>query len=197
MLHYLRGAITMVFEGGIVVETDGGVGYKVFVPDNTTLYSEKNKEEVLVYTSMIVREDDISLYGFADEESLEMFQKLRTVSGVGPKAALAVLSAMPLNEVQKSILFDDPATLTKANGVGKKTAQRIVLELKDKLGDVGDLSNLAEQVNVKNGKAEAIEALIGLGYSKSEAVSALAVIENDDLTTEEYIKQALKGISSS
>jgi holliday junction DNA helicase RuvA len=194
MLHYLRGNITMRFDGGIVVET-GGLGYRVFVPDNSPLYLDTGKEAVLVYTAMIVREDDMSLYGFPDKDSLELFQKLRTVNGVGAKAALAVLSAMPLGEVKKAILFDDAATLTRANGIGKKTAQRIVLELKDKLGDIGGLADLAEQVASESGKAEAINALIGLGYSRSEAVGALVGIEGDNLTTEDYIKKALRGIA--
>lgn len=195
MLHYLKGVITMRFDGGIVIET-AGVGYRVSVPDNSPLYLETGREPVLVYTAMIVREDDMSLYGFPDKESLELFQKLRTVNGVGAKAALAVLSAMPLGEVKKAIIFDDAVTLTKANGIGKKTAQRIILELKDKLGDAEGLSDLEEQVASESGKAEAINALIGLGYSRSEAVSALTGIMGDNLTTEEYIKRALRGIST-
>lgn len=185
----------MKFEGGIVIETTDGVGYQVFIPDNSTLYSKIGKSSVLVYTTMIVREDDISIYGFAEKQSLDMFQKLRTVNGVGAKAALSVLSVLPVNEIKKAIIFDDPTPLTRASGVGKKIAQRIVLELKDKLGDMGELSDLAEQVGAISGKAEAIDALQGLGYSRSEAVSALSGIDDESLTTEDYIKQALRGIS--
>lgn len=195
MIHYLRGNITMSFDGGIVVET-GGVGYSVYVPGNSTLYLEKGRDPVLVYTAMIVREDDISLYGFSNKEGLELFQKLRTVNGVGAKAALAVISAMPLSEIKKAIIFEDVTSLTRANGIGKKTAQRIVLELKEKIDDAEGLNNMAEDVLSDNGKTEAIDALIGLGYTKSEAASALTGIQGDNITTEEYIKQALRGINS-
>ena len=191
MIHYLRGNITMSFDGGIVVETCG-VGYKVFVPDNSPLYTYKSKDEVTVFTAMIVREDDISIYGFHDSDSLDLFLLLRTVNGVGAKAALSVLSWIPVEHVKKAIAFEDPATLTKANGIGKKTAQRIVLELKDKIGDYAELSNLAGDTGLESGRAEAVNALIGLGYSRSEAISAIGAISDDDLPTEEYIRQALR-----
>lgn len=194
MIHYLRGKLTMRFDGGVVLET-GGVGFQVFVPENSSLYLVMGQEEVLVYTAMIVREDDMSFYGFSERDALELFQKLRTVNGVGAKAALAVLSAMPLLDVKKAILYEDATTLTRANGIGKKTAERIVLELKDKLSDVTGLSDLGNQVVAESGKAEAINALIGLGYSRTEAISALSGIESSSLATEEYIKLALRGMS--
>lgn len=193
MLHYIKGTITGVFDGGVVVEA-GGLGYQVNVPDNSALYLRKGEGPVLVYTVMIVREDDVSLYGFAEKDSLDMFRKLLTVQGVGAKAALAVLSAMPLDQVKQAIVFDDPATLTRANGIGKKTAQRIVLELKDKVGSAGEMSVVAEIVAGDDSRSEAVDGLIGLGYSRSEALNALAGAA-DDLSTEEYIKQALKGMS--
>ena len=192
MIHYLRGIITMNFDGGIVVET-AGVGYKVFVPDNSPLYTEKGKGPVLVYTVMIVREDDISLYGFHDNDSLSLFLQLRTVNGVGAKAALSILSSIPVDQVKRAIVFEDANTLTKAVGVGKKTAQRIVLELKDKITTPGELTDLAEQAAADGGRTEAVNALIGLGYSRSEAVSAVGAVEGEDLTTEEYIRLALRG----
>ena len=198
MFHYLRGSLTMSFEGGIVVEA-GGVGYMVYVPENSLLYQKIGRDDVLVYTVMILREDDVSLYGFAEKESMEMFQKLRTVNGVGAKAALAVLSAMPLDQVQKAIIFEDPDTLTRANGIGKKTAQRIVLELKDKIGNVGGISSgILDEVNEMtrgSQKDEAADALVSLGYSRSEAMTVLTGIKGEGLTTEDYIKKALRGIS--
>ncbi|MDO4552693.1 MAG: Holliday junction branch migration protein RuvA [Bacillota bacterium] len=192
MLHYLKGTVTMSFDGGVVVES-GGVGYQVFVPDNSVLYQSQGKGPVLVYTVMILREDDVSLYGFAEKDSLELFRKLLTVNGVGAKAALAVLSAMPLEQVRRAIVFDDPDALTRANGIGKKTAQRIVLELKDKLGGAGELAGAAAEVESSDSKSEAAAALMGLGYSRSEALAALAGTE-EGLTTEAYIKKALKNL---
>jgi len=183
----------MKFEGGVVIEA-GGIGYEVFVPDNSAVYLADSRETVLIYTAMIVREDDVSIYGFHDKESLDLFRKLLTVNGVGAKAAMAILSAMPVENIKKAIVFDDAATLTKANGIGKKIAQRITLELKDKLGAAGGLAEAAERAVFDSGKTEAINGLISLGYTRSEALTALAGIAEEDLTTEEYIKRALKGI---
>lgn len=193
MFHYIKGNITMKFEGGVVIET-GGIGYEVFVPDNSSVYLADSRETVLLFTVMIVREDDVSLYGFHDKEGLDLFRKLMTVNGVGAKAAMAILSSMPVSEIKKAIVFDDAATLTKANGIGKKIAQRITLELKDKLGAVGGLTDAAEKVVSDSGKTEAVNGLISLGYSRSEALSALSGIPEENLSTEEYIKRALKGI---
>jgi len=193
MFHYIKGNVTMKFEGGIVIEANG-IGYEVFVPDNSSVYLADSKETVLIYTVMIVREDDVSIYGFHDKEALDLFRKLMTVNGVGAKAAMAILSSMPVGQIKKAIVFDDTATLTKANGIGKKIAQRITLELKDKMGAIGGLAEAAETVVADSGKTEAINGLISLGYSKSEAISALAGITEDNLSAEEYIKKALKGI---
>lgn len=193
MFHYIKGNITMKFEGGVVIET-GGIGYEVFVPDNSSVYLADSRETVLIYTVMIVREDDVSIYGFHDKEALDLFRKLMTVNGVGAKAAMAILSSMPVGEIKKAIVFDDAATLTKANGVGKKIAQRITLELKDKLGAMGGLAEAMDQVVSDSAKTEAINGLISLGYSRSEAALAMTGIPEDDLSVEEYIKRALKGI---
>ena len=188
----------MTIPGGVVIE-NAGIGYEIHVPENSAVYLAKEGEEVMVYTAFIVREDDVSIYGFADRESLKLFRMLMTVNGVGAKAALSILSAFSANELQKAILFEDVNGLTKANGIGKKTAQRIVLELKDKVDATEAISNGTDTkgaiaiADVKTeGKAEAVNALIALGYSKSEAVDALSGIAEIDLTTEEYIKKALK-----
>ncbi len=193
MFHYIKGNITMKFEGGVVIEANG-IGYEVFVPDNSSVHLAVGGETVLIYTVMIVREDDVSIYGFREKEELDLFRKLLTVNGVGAKAALAILSSMPVGEIRKAIVFDDAATLTKANGIGKKIAQRITLELKEKMGMVGGLAEAADQVISDDRKTEAVNGLISLGYSRSEALSALAGITDDNLSTEEYIKKALKGI---
>lgn len=194
MFHYIKGIVTMKFNGGVVIEANG-IGYEVFVPDNSQVYLSNSNNVILIYTAMILREDDVSIYGFSDKEALDLFRKLMTVSGVGAKAAMAVLSSMPVSEIKKAIVFEDADTLTRAVGIGKKTAQRIVLELKDKLGPVGGLSEVIDQVISDNGKAEAINGLMSLGYSKSEAMAALAHIGDEKLSTEEYIKKALRGIS--
>ena len=194
MIHYLKGEVTMTFDGGVVIEV-GGMGYEVYVPSSSVLYNKMGQGEVFVYTAMMVREDDVSLYGFDNKESLTLFRRLLTVNGVGAKAAMAILSAMPASEVKKAIVFEDTAMLARANGIGKKTAQRIVLELKDKLDDVGGLATVetAEKaVPASNEKAEAIDALKNWGFSRSEAISALAGVREENLSVEDYIKAALR-----
>ena len=196
MLHYIKGILTMKLASEIVVEA-GGLGYEITVPANSAVYLAHEGEEVTVYTAMMVREDDVSLYGFSDKVELDTFRKLITVSGVGAKAAIAILSAMPLNEVHQAIILEDAKSLTRANGIGKKTAERIVLELKDKFGSIED-ATLPQGVEVSSvsvasdARTEAVNALIALGYTKGEAVNALATVKDADLTVEEYIKQALK-----
>lgn len=198
MLHYIKGILTMRIEGGVVVEA-GGLGYEVFVPDNSAVYLAQEGESVTLYLYMAVREDDVSLYGFSEREGLTLFKQLITVSGVGAKAAMAILSVAPVSEMKKAIAFEDVDFLTRASGVGKKTAQRIVLELKDKIGSITGGSagvSVSSDIGALGGeagnRAEAINALISLGYSRTEAANAVSAVADEDLTSEEYIKQALK-----
>lgn len=197
MLHYIKGTLSMKLEGGIVVEA-GGLGYELAVPANSSVYLAKEGEVITVYTAMMVREDDVSLYGFGDKAELDTFRKLITVSGVGAKAAISILSAMPLREVHQSIIMGDSKTLTRANGIGKKTAERIVLELKDKFGSLEEAAlprgfeAAASENPEQDSKAEAASALMALGYTRSEAVNALAAVKEECHTAEEYVKQALK-----
>lgn len=196
MIHYIRGSLEIKLPESVVIET-GGVGFKISVPSNSRLYMTQEGTEVSVFTYMNVREDDISLYGFDDEEGLMLFEKLITVNGVGSKAAMAILSAMPSGEVRKAIMYEDADMLTRANGIGKKTAQRIVLDLKDKVGTGADLSvptGMADSLSAatSDSKGEAIDALIALGYARAEAAEALVGIKEQDLSVEEYIKLALK-----
>ncbi|MBO5667271.1 MAG: Holliday junction branch migration protein RuvA [Firmicutes bacterium] len=191
MIHHIRGKIDGTIDGGIVVEANG-IGYEVFIPDNSPLYLKKGNEEVKVLTVMIVKEDDVKLYGFSDKESMTVFRKLLTVSGVGAKGAMALLSAMPVNDLKQAIAFDDAATLTRANGIGKMIAQRICLELKDKLGDISTTAGVTmADINSADEKGMAVDALMALGYSRSEAAAALGGLE-EGLSTEDYIKKALK-----
>lgn len=187
----------MKLESQIVVEA-GGLGYEITVPANSSVYLAHEGDEITVFTAMMVREDDVSLYGFGAKAELDTFRKLITVSGVGAKAAVAILSAMPLNEVHQAIILEDAKTLTRANGIGKKTAERIVLELKDKFGHLEDAALpsgntiAAAATDGSDNRTEAANALMALGYSKGEAVNALATVKDTDLSVEEYIKQALK-----
>lgn len=195
MLNYIKGKVTGILESGIVLENNG-IGYQISVPQLSMHYIMDNQEEILIYTEMIVRDDGINLYGFVKKEDIDIFKKLLTVNGVGAKAALSIMSNFPTSELQAVIVSEDDRTLVKAPGIGKKTAQRIVLELKDKLGDIAAF----EQESVNKGtqgnkKDETIEALISLGYSRSEALDGVRKLSKDIDSVEDMIKHALIALS--
>ena len=185
----------MKLDNAVVLDVND-VGYLINIPSNSAAYLAAPDEKIRLYTRLIVREDDVSLYGFDTEDTLDLFLKLMTVGGVGAKAAMAILSALSIGEVKKAIVFDDPATLTRAQGIGKKIAQRIVLELKEKVSAVGGLESRMVERNTSDARLEAVEGLCSLGYSKSEAMEAVARVGTDDSTTEELMKQALKGLTT-
>lgn len=195
MIHYINGELAIKGDGYIVVET-GGIGYTVYVPLNSRFYLKEIGENIRVFTAMTVREDDISLYGFEDHKTLEIFNKLITVNGIGAKAAMAIFSALTVEEIKKAIVFEDATILTRANGIGKKTAQRIILDLKDKFDDLNissdanhdDIRTVNINISTKN---EAMNALMELGYTRAEAQSAVDNVADDNLTVEDYIKKAL------
>lgn len=197
MIGFLRGILAEKGDGYIIVDVNG-VGYVVNVPANTKAYLSPVGQEVMVHTMMIVREDDMSLFGFSGKGELDAFKKLISVNGVGPKAGISIMSAFTLDQLQQAIVFEDSKTLTKANGIGKKTAERIVLELKDKFsapeGSADEIGGDDALMPQPGGKAEAINALMALGYTRGEATSALAGVKEKDLSTEEYIKRALKNL---
>ena len=197
MIGFIRGILAEKGNGYIIVDVNG-VGYEIFVPANSGAYMTSEGQEVMIHTMMIVREDDMSLYGFTRKGEKDAFKKLITVNGVGAKAAISILSAFTLEQLQQAIVFEDAKTLTKANGIGKKTAERIVLELKDKFEAEGQegvpqtsQDIRTDEAGAANGRADAITALIELGYSRGEATSALASVKETDLTAEEYIRKAL------
>lgn len=195
MIQYIKGNLTYKSDSFIVVET-GGIGYRIFVPSNSRFFMVEEGQMVTVHTVMIFKEDDVSIYGFEDMESIDLFNKLVTVNGVGAKAAMAIFSAMSCNDIKKAIVYEDIAMITKANGIGKKTAQRIVLDLKDKFENVTyggyDVPQVAT-VKITDARAEAVSALMELGYSKIEATEAIGRVEDDDLSVEDYIKRGLRG----
>ena len=198
MIRYVKGIYTMNVNGGIVVETQSGMGMEIFVPANSPVYRYGIGDSIMVFTSMIVKEDDISLYGFHNKESLELFEKLITVSGVGAKGAMAIVGTLSAEELKRAIAFEDAKEISRANGIGKKTAERIILELKDKIGRFeGELpaAALGEDVSISaDSRSEAVTALVALGYTKAEAFNAVASVNDEGLTSEEYIKKALKNL---
>lgn len=197
MIAYIKGALTRRAEGYIIVET-GGIGYQVFVSPATLAKLPNTGAEVQLFTYFSVKEDGVALYGFAGAEEQEMFHKLLTVGGVGPKGALGILAQLSPTELVMAILSEDVKTLAKAPGVGKKTAQRVILELKDKcrtedaLTDADAWQRELSPAGGTDAKFDAIDAMTALGYSRSEAARAINAVAQDGMETEEILKAALK-----
>lgn len=196
MFYYVNGTVAHVGPYLAVIDC-GGVGYACKTT-NVTLAALTVGKPAKLYTYLNVREDAMELFGFATEEELGCFQMLIGVSGVGPKAALSILSSTPPERLALAIITGDEKALTMAPGIGKKIAQRIILELKDKLAK-GQLSPVGESyggtgvtVIPENKLSEATAALAVLGYSNSEIGLALKGIDLDSLSLEQIIKQALK-----
>ncbi len=198
MIRFLRGQYLYYESGAIVIETSGGIGFRVFVSDTSSLLTKREGDEIEVYTYMQVKEDGMALYGFADTEGLALFEQLITVKGVGPKAGLAIMSLGTPNQIKAVISGGDAASIAMAPGIGKKTAERVILELKDKVSALPlegeDLSGgIAPAAAPGSGeRGEAVIALTTLGYSKKEAESAVAAVPDEGLSAEEYVKKSLK-----
>jgi Holliday junction DNA helicase RuvA len=188
MIAFVSGKIKTKTDKSVVIDVSG-VGYEVFV---TPLFLEKAKEnqEVELYTHLYVREDIMELYGFPDSGELSFFKKLISVSGVGPKSALTIMSLASASDLQKAIIHEDASLLTKVSGIGEKTAKRLIVELKNKLeaGDTGESAAKAGSV----GDSQAIDGLISLGYSAKEAREALRMVDKDIVNVKDRIKAALK-----
>ena len=200
MIYSLTGKILKKTLDTVVISC-AGVGYAVQVPLTTAESLPAPGREGTVYTVMNVTENDVSLYGFATEEQRSCFKMLTSVSGVGPKAGLAILSIMTPERVALAASSGDHKAFTKANGVGPKLAQRIVLELKDKVAkgfvdgiSLEDVAGASADTQASQGSSQAIAALVSLGYSQSEAALAVSKIDGT-LPVEEIIKLALRGMA--
>lgn len=192
MIHYLNGTCEESGKDYIVLDNNG-IGYKVFVSNSTLSKLGSAKQSVKIYTYFHVREDIMALYGFMTKEELSMFELLISVSGIGPKAGLAILSVLPPAKLCLSIIGEDIKSLTAVSGIGSKTANRIILELKDKI-DTGEIMKAIsdEKYEDDDSVREAINALISLGYTIGEASQAVRKIDIDGKDTEKIIKAALK-----
>ena len=205
MFYYINGKLAHLDPTFAVLDV-GGVGYKLTISGSTHSampphLSVSEAPTVKLFTYLAVREDDIELFGFASEEELSSFKMLISVSGVGPKAALSILTQMTPQKLAIAICTDDKKAIAKANGIGPKTAARIILELKDKLSkeaiaDVDSGSAIDEElvsaVGSSSKRRDAEDALSVLGYSRNEASAALRTIDTDNLELDEIIRLALK-----
>ncbi len=202
MIAYIIGEAAEIGENQIVLEQNC-MGYNIFVPTTVT-NTVRSGETIKVYTYLNVKEDAIQLFGFLTRDDLNIFKLLLGVNGIGPKAALGVLSALTADELRFAVLADDAQTIAKAPGVGKKTAQKLILELKDKL----NLEDVFEQKLTNKGQAdagsavldheakqEAVEALVALGYASSDALRAVRKVDGvEAMSVESILKAALKNM---
>lgn len=197
MYAYIIGVITQKEEGKIALENNG-IGYEINVSNLTLNSFTYENQPVKIYTYLVVREDDMSLYGFASLEEKSMFLKLISVGGIGPKMAIGILSEISLSGLMSAIASEDLKTLCKVKGLGKKTAERLILELKDKvnpleaiaLGGAVETSDVDENII-----EDAIATLTGLGISKNEAYRLVKDVAKKDMTLEDIITKVLRGMS--
>ena len=195
MFAYLKGILAIKRNDTAVIDVNG-VGYKLNVPYSTYQLLPEVGEEVKLNTYMAIRENDISLFGFFSNEELRIFELLISVSGVGPKSAIGVLSDISPADFSLAVITDDVNRLTKVSGIGKKTAQRIIVELKDKMKNEDVVVSCDEapviRSVVNSDIEEAIAALQVLGYPNKDAVNMVNAVANDGMSVEEIVKQALK-----
>ena len=200
MFAYISGTLVNKGINDVIIET-GGIGYRIFMPQNSIRNMPEIGQKVKVHTYYYVREDNISLYGFINVEELRMFELLLSVSGIGAKSAIVMVSEINPSKFALDVISGDVSGLVKAPGIGNKTAQRIILELKDKLKTESAIikADMKEQessvTDIGNNMEEALSALQVLGYQKKEAQNALGKIQTQDMSVEELIKRALNILS--
>ena len=203
MYAYIKGELAEKNIDYIVVEA-GGIGYLIYVPAQSIDYLPDEGDQIKVYTYLYIREDAMVLYGFLTKDDLEIFKMLITVSGIGPKGGLGILSTLSADDLRFAILSGDSKTISKAPGIGAKTAQRVIIDLKDKMSleeaFEKKLENNADGVqktlnsSIKN---DAVLALSALGYSSAESLKAVSKVDiTDDMDVEDVLKLALKNMSS-
>lgn len=201
MIAFVKGRIDDISEENVVLDV-GGIGYNIKISTGTAASLPGIGEEIKLYTYTCVREDMFSLFGFLTRDELEIFKKLITVNGIGPKGGLAILSAMSADDLRFEIISGDAASISKAPGIGKKTAERVILDLKDKISIEDTLvQKEIHQYSDSNGrgdqhaKNEAVEALTALGYSATDALHAVKAVQiEDDMDVETVLKLALKNM---
>lgn len=203
MIHFVKGILDTVSENMVVVE-NGGIGFEIMVPLSVVSSLPQTGNEIKIYTYTYVREDALQLYGFLTRDELSMFRLLITVSGIGPKGALGILSVMDADALRFAILADDAKSISKAPGIGAKTASKLILELKDKMDFEEAVTHVLDQGQAEKagevpagGMAanDAIQALVALGYTSTEAVKAVKKVEiTADMTVEDILKAGLKNL---
>ena len=197
MIGYIRGLVTGIYKDYVILENNG-IGYRVFT-SSKSIVNVDNGDEATFHTHLYVREDEMTLYGFTTYEEIELFKKLISISGIGPKAALSILSELTVKEFMIAVMTGDTKSITRANGVGPKVASRIVLELKDKLDFDEALSldgmGTSEEVVDNSVLADTVLALVSLGISDSDARRAISKVAGAaEMDSGRLLKEALKNI---
>ncbi|HOP68722.1 MAG: Holliday junction branch migration protein RuvA [Dethiobacteria bacterium] len=198
MIEYLRGPLVSVEEGAAILEI-GGVGVRILIPDTVSLLPAPESREVTLYTRLVIREEEILLYGFSDPRQRELFNLITGVSGFGPRLALSLLNLFSVEQLCSAIAAEDAALLSQAPGVGRKSAQRLILELKEKVKSFPAAVAPAREAGEAGLRVDIIEALCALGYSRLEAADALRRVEMErgaPENREEGLKLALQKLAS-
>ena len=203
MIASVKGKLEGVTAESVIIDVNG-LGVEAIVPGTVINRLPKVDDNVKLYTYLHVREDVMQLYGFLEKEDLDFFKLLITVNGIGPKAGVAILSSMPVDILTFAILSEDIKTIEKAQGIGAKTAKKLVLELKDKVGIIklpknissGSYEETVSDIGINNEiKDEAVQVLTALGYSQTEAMKAISTVEmTEGITSEELVKLSLKNL---
>lgn len=191
MIGSLRGTLAFKQPPNLMVEC-AGVGYEIEAPMSTFLNLPQTGSELFIYTHLVVRDDAHILFGFGTELERAMFRQLLKVNGVGAKMALAILSAMSVADFERCVQFEDAAMLVKIPGVGKKTAERLIIEMRDRIGGDTVTALPKGQVKPADATSEAFDALVALGYKPAEVTKLVAQLDTADKTTEDIIRLALK-----
>ena len=192
MIGTIRGRLAAKQAPGIVVDCNG-VGYEIETPMSTFLELPPLGEEVFLHTHLLVRETAHSLYGFGTGDEKHLFRALLSVSGVGAKIGLAILSAMTVADFERYVQLEDTAMLVKIPGVGKKTAERLIIEMRDKIDKTPDLKVVSASGKIEaDARSEAVDALVALGYKPTEVKRLLGSIQIEDRSAEDIIRQALR-----
>lgn len=199
MINFVEGKVVAKYEGMVVIENNG-LGYEINISNNTLVQLPNLNEVVRLHTVLLVREDGISLFGFSTLEEKDLFNKLTTVSGIGAKSALAILSSQSYPNLVSCIINGDVNTLSKAKGIGRKTAERIVLELKDKMDAIGAFTmqvNIDESQFVQNQDVtDAIDLLVSLGIPATQATNLVKKYASECKSAEEIVSKTLQNLNS-
>ena len=201
MVSYICGELVAVEKEKVIIDV-GGVGYGIFMPESAMGLLPQMGNEVKLYTYLNVREDAMQLFGFLTHDDLEIFKLLIGVSGIGPKGGLSILSKLTADDLRFAIMSGDSKAISAAPGIGKKTAEKVIIELKDKL-DIEQILNPSDSEtksaikmdsSANEVQSEAVQALVALGYGSTESLKAVNKVNSGNMTVEEVLKQALKNL---